>query len=194
MSQFRTRSRAEGRTKTTFALPESDYARLETLSQSFSLSIRSILDNLAAEAHQILTPDNADPLLPITETCLRKSYGISMESKRIFEELAKSRGVSRNQLVHTVLNRYCQSLVQYLQELPHRNTVNAQKLMEMCGRMLEIYEQSEYAGARKELATTEGFAACHELLAHVECLYELEAALQAFTATQQAPTVTAQHG
>ncbi|HJD96428.1 hypothetical protein, partial [Mailhella massiliensis] len=129
MSQFRTRSRAEGRTKTTFALPESDYARLETLSQSFSLSIRSILDNLAAEAHQILTPDNAGPLLPITETCLRKSYGISMESKSIFEELANSRGVSRNQLVHTVLNRYCQSLVQYLQELPHRNTVNAQKLM-----------------------------------------------------------------
>ena len=152
MTHSLARSHVEGRTKTTFALPKADYDKLEKLSQGFSLSIRSILDLLADEAGRNLTADNAPALLPIVGKRLRKSYGISMKSKHRFEELAHSLGASRNEIVHTVLIHQCQELAQTLQELPHRQQADAQKLMEMCSRMLEIYEQPEYAEARKELA------------------------------------------
>ena len=182
------RSHVEGRTKTTFALPASDYNKLEILSRCFSQSIRIILDQLADEAERNLTPDNSPALLPITEKCLRKSYGISMKSKQRFEALADKLGCSRNIVVHTVLTSYCQSLVQSLQAQARQNTLNAQKLRDMCGRMLEIYEQPEYAAARNELFPSIDFAECTELLGHIEQLYGLETSLQNFMQRQQALT------
>ena len=182
------RSHVEGRTKTTFALPASDYNKLEILSRCFSQSIRIILDQLADEAERNLTPDNAPALLPITEKCLRKSYGISMKSKQRFEALADKLGCSRNIVVHTVLTSHCLSLVQSLQEQARQHTLNAQKLREMCRRMLEIYAQPEYGAARKDLVDEPAFAECNALLGHIEQLYELETSLQNFIQSQQALT------
>ena len=193
MTHSPARSHVEGRTKTTFALPESDYARLAALSGLYSLSIRSILDQLADKARRNLTADNAPALLPIVGKLLRKSYGISMKSKQRFEELAHSLGATRNEIVHTILIHQCQELAQALQELPHRQQqADAQKLMEMCSRMLEIYEQPEYAEARKELAYAPDFAECDALLCQVEQLYKLEAHLQNFRQRQQDLTAAKQ--
>ena len=176
----------DNRTKTTFSLPSSDYEILERLSQYLSISIRSVLDEIANHAEDHFNPDETPVILP-DAPCFRKSYGISRRSKQIFEDLAERFGCTRNQVLHATLKDYCHHMKNMLQELALLRLKNARKLMEMRAKMLEIYEQPEYAKARKDLVLMEdpNFAECNEFLGRIEQLYEFDLALQTFTEKQQ---------
>ena len=182
---YRTRSHREKWTKTTFSLPASDYSKLEALATCSSMSIRDVLDWIVSEACQNLIQDHTHAIPPITEPCIRKSYGISMKAKQHVEALASSLGCTRNQLIHTILNKQCQVITQYLQELPHQHITNARKLIAMCDQMSAIYEQPEYTKAREALFNSSEFKDCDTLLGHVEQLYGLIEKLQVFIQKQQ---------
>lgn len=172
---------SDDRTKTTFSLPASDYEMLEHLSQHLSMSIRSILDEIARHADEHFNPDETPVMLP-DASCSRKSYGISRKSKQIFEDLAERFNGTRNQVLHAALKDYCHHMEKTLLELMALRLKSARKLMELRDKMLEIYEQPEYAAARKALVSMEDpkFAECNEFLGHIEQLYEFDLALQTF--------------
>ncbi|WP_294446576.1 hypothetical protein [uncultured Mailhella sp.] len=176
------------RTKTTFALPASDYERLELLSQYLSMSIRSILDEIAHHADAHFNLNKAHIILLPNDPCSRKSYGISMKSKQIFENLAERFDCTRNQVLHAALKDYCRHMEKTLQELTALRLESARKLMEMRDKMLEIYEQPEYEAARKNLLPLEDpeFAKCNEFLGSIEKLYEFDLVLQEFIKKQHA--------
>ena len=184
---FKHQSASDDRTKTTFSLPASDYEMLEHLSQYLSISIRSVLDEIAHHADDHFNPDETPVMLP-DAPCSRKSYGISRSSKQIFEDLAKRFDCTRNQVLHAALKDYCRHVETSFRELTDLRLKSARKLMEMRHNMLEIYEQPEYAAARNALASMEDpkFAECNELLGHIEQLYEFDLALQTFMEKQQA--------
>lgn len=186
--RFKCQSASEDRTKTTFSLPASDYEMLEHLSQYLSISIRSVLDEIAHHADDHFNPNETSVILPPDTPCSRKSYGISRSSKQIFEDLAERFDCTRNQVLHAALKDYCRHMKNMLQELTVLRLKSARKLMEMRDKMLEIYEQPEYAAARKDLVPMEdpNFAECNEFLGHIEHLYEFDLALQTFMEKQQA--------
>lgn len=184
---FQGQSVPDNRTKTTFSLPSSDYEMLERLSQYLSISIRSVLDEIAHHADDHFNPNETPVILPPDKPCSRKSYGISRKSKQVFEDLAERFGCTRNQVLHAALKDYCRHMKNMLQELTVLRLKSARKLMEMREKMLEIYEQPEYTAARKNLVLMEDpkFAECNEFLGHIEQLYEFDLALQTFIEKQQ---------
>ena len=184
---FKCQSVSDNRTKTTFSLPSSDYEMLERLSQYLSMSIRSVLDEIAHHADDHFNPDETPIILLSDEPCSRKSYGISIKSKQIFEDIAEQFDRTRNQVLHAALKDYCCHMEKTLQELTALRLKSARKLMEMREKMLEIYEQPEYEAARKNLLPLEDpqFAECNEFLGYIERLYEFDLALQKFIKKQQ---------
>ena len=183
---FKHQSVSDDRTKTTFSLPASDYEMLEHLSQYLSISIRSVLDEIAHHADDHFNPNETSVILPPDTPCSRKSYGISRRSKQIFEDLAERFDCTRNQVLHAALKDYCRHVETSFRELTR--LTSARKLMEMRHNMLKIYEQPEYAAARKDLVPMEDpkFAEYNEFLGHIEQLYEFDLALQTFMEKQQA--------
>ena len=174
-----------GSGKTMFKMPKGAFEFISQFSDVLNESTRGTLDILTKSAEK-----NFDKCTrqEIPADAIRKSIGISDEAKIILARLAKKFGLSRDEVLYSLI-------VNWMEAVNQRNLSNEEKikharaLEKMANDMLKIYDSPEATEARKKLFTCgdpdldDTYGAVETLPAlipYIEQLYEFQDAIENF--------------
>lgn len=166
--------------KTMFKLSPGAEDILRLLVKTSGKTIRKFLDDLAS----IIRNADTSGTFAITrqiEDGVRKSYSISQDSKELFMELAQKYDVSRDILVENAIYFLAGEITKNFLN-PEEQIQKAKILAEAIDRMTAIFDEDEVFQAREKLSAMgdKDFEECHEMLMHMEAIYQASSALSEY--------------